>query len=55
MAIGPISAGVVADHYGIMSAFYFLAATIIVANLLIFVTPVGLAPAMGKQVEIKPA
>ena len=55
MAIGPISAGVVADHYGIMAAFYFLAATIIVANLLIFVTPVGLAPPMGRQVEIKPA
>ena len=42
MAIGPISAGVVADHYGIMAAFYFLAGTIIVANLLIFVTPAGL-------------
>ena len=39
MAIGPVTAGVVADHYGIMSAFYFLAGTIIIANLLIFVTP----------------
>ena len=38
-AIGPISAGLLADHYGIMAAFYFLAATIVVANLLIFVTP----------------
>lgn len=55
MAIGPISAGVVADHYGIMAAFYFLAGTIIIANLLIFVTPVGLVPATGKQMEIKPA
>ncbi len=42
MAIGPITAGVIADHYGIMAAFYFLAGTIIVANLLIFVTPAGL-------------
>jgi MFS transporter, FSR family, fosmidomycin resistance protein len=42
MAIGPISAGIVADHYGIMAAFYFLAATIVVANLMIFITPVGL-------------
>ena len=40
-AIGPICAGILADHYGIMAAFYFLAATIIVANLLIFVTPSG--------------
>jgi hypothetical protein len=32
---------VLADHYGIMSAFYFLAATIIVANLMIFITPAG--------------
>ena len=42
MAIGPITAGIIADHYGIMAAFYFLAGTIIVANLLIFVTPAGL-------------
>jgi FSR family fosmidomycin resistance protein-like MFS transporter len=41
-AIGPISAGIVADHYGLMSAFYFLAVTIIIANLMIFVTPAGL-------------
>lgn len=38
-AIGPICAGLLADRYGIMAAFYFLAATIIVANLMIFVTP----------------
>jgi MFS family permease len=41
-AIGPISAGIVADHYGLMAAFYFLAGTIVVANLMIFVTPAGL-------------
>jgi MFS family permease len=41
-AIGPISAGIVADHYGIMSAFYFLAGTIIIANLMVFITPAGL-------------
>jgi len=38
-AVGPICAGVLADHFGIMAAFYFLAGTIIVANLMIFVTP----------------
>jgi hypothetical protein len=32
---------VLADHFGIMAAFYFLAGTILVANLLIFVTPSG--------------
>ena len=42
-AVGPICAGVLADHYGIMAAFYFLAGTIIVANLMIFVTPSGAA------------
>ena len=41
-AVGPICAGVLADHYGIMAAFYFLAVTIIIANLLIFLTPAGL-------------
>jgi MFS family permease len=38
-AIGPIAAGMLADRFGIMSAFYFLAATIVVANLMIFITP----------------
>ncbi len=42
MALGPVSAGIIADHYGIMAAFYFLAGTIVVANLLVFVTPSGL-------------
>jgi MFS family permease len=41
-AIGPVSAGIVADHYGLMGAFYFLAVTIVIANLMIFVTPAGL-------------
>jgi FSR family fosmidomycin resistance protein-like MFS transporter len=41
-ALGPISAGIVADHFGIMAAFYFLAGTIVLANLMIFITPAGL-------------
>jgi FSR family fosmidomycin resistance protein-like MFS transporter len=41
-AFGPVSAGIVADHYGIMAAFYFLAGTIIIANLMIFITPAWL-------------
>jgi MFS family permease len=38
--IGPGLGGLLADHYGIMSVFYFLAATIIVANLFVFFVPV---------------
>jgi MFS family permease len=49
MALGPLSAGIIADHYGIMAAFYFLAGTIVVANLLVFVTPAGLAPSDKNQ------
>jgi len=41
-AVGPLSAGIIADHFGIMAAFYFLAGTIVVANLMIFITPAGL-------------
>jgi MFS family permease len=41
-AVGPVSAGIVADHYGLMGAFYFLAATIVIANFLVFITPAGL-------------
>jgi MFS family permease len=41
-AVGPVSAGIVADHYGLMAAFYFLAITIVIANFLVFVTPAGL-------------
>jgi MFS family permease len=41
-ALGPVTAGIIADHYGIMAAFYFLAGTIILANLMIFFTPASL-------------
>jgi FSR family fosmidomycin resistance protein-like MFS transporter len=40
--VGPLSAGIVADHYGLMGAFYFLATTIVIANFLVFLTPAGL-------------
>ena len=39
-ASGPFIGGLIADTYGIMMVFYFLAATIVVANLFIFVTPI---------------
>lgn len=38
-SIGPIVGGLLADRYGLMSIFYFLAFTIIVANLFIFLVP----------------
>lgn len=38
-ALAPIIGGVVADGYGLMAAFYFLAATILLANLMVFFIP----------------
>jgi MFS family permease len=38
-AIGPAVGGVIADQYGLMSTFYFLAITIVIANMFIFFTP----------------
>src|SRR5262252_8748098 len=45
-AIGPLIGGLIADHYGIIATFYYLAATIVVANMFIFFTP--LTPAASK-------
>lgn len=39
-AIGPFVAGLVADHYGLSATFYFLAGTIVVANVFMLFTPV---------------
>ena len=38
-AIGPLVGGVIADRYGLIATFWFLAATIIVANLFILWMP----------------
>lgn len=38
-ALGPFLAGVVADHRGLPATFYFLAGTIVIANLFVFWTP----------------
>jgi len=38
--IGPIVCGLIADRYGLPATFYFLVGTIIVANMLIFFTPI---------------
>ena len=38
-AIGPLSGGILADHYGLNVVFLFLAGTIVIANLFVFFTP----------------
>jgi MFS family permease len=38
-AIGPFLAGTVADRHGLIATFYFLAATIVIANLFVIFTP----------------
>ena len=38
--LGPIVCGLIADRYGLLATFYFLVGTILVANMLIFFTPV---------------
>jgi MFS family permease len=38
-ALGPYLAGLVADRHGLSATFYFLAATIVVANIFVFWTP----------------
>src|SRR5258706_12497519 len=38
-ALGPLFGGMIADHYGLLATFYFLAVTIVVANVLVFCNP----------------
>jgi MFS transporter, FSR family, fosmidomycin resistance protein len=38
-AVGPLLAGLVADRHGLLATFYFLAATIVVANLFVLFIP----------------
>jgi MFS family permease len=38
-AIAPVLGGIVADRYGLLSAFYLLAATIILANIMVIWIP----------------
>jgi MFS transporter, FSR family, fosmidomycin resistance protein len=38
-AVGPLLAGMVADRQGLLSTFYFLAATIVIANVFVVFTP----------------
>jgi MFS family permease len=38
-AIGPFISGMIADHYGLIGTFYFLAGTIVLANMFVLFTP----------------
>jgi MFS family permease len=44
-SIGPVVGGSLADHFGLMSTFTFLAGTIVFANLFIFFVPKQLVAA----------
>ncbi|MDB5746663.1 MAG: sauU [Massilia sp.] len=50
-SIGPLVGGMLADRYGIMSTFWFLAGVIVVANLFIFLIPVSEARAAPSGVR----
>jgi MFS family permease len=39
VAMGPFCGGLLADHFGLIAVFYFLACTIVAANMFIFLTP----------------
>ncbi len=43
-AIGPITGGLLADNFGLIATFYFLAFTIVAANMFIFFTPAPAEP-----------
>ena len=38
-AVGPLLAGMVADSHGLLATFYFLAATIVIANVFVLFIP----------------
>jgi MFS transporter, FSR family, fosmidomycin resistance protein len=43
-ALGPVTGGMLADHFGLIATFYFLAFTIVAANMFIFFTPAPSEP-----------
>jgi predicted MFS family arabinose efflux permease len=48
-ASGPFLGGLIADRYGLWAVFYFLACTIVFANLFVFAAPVGLQQRFAGQ------
>jgi hypothetical protein len=53
--LGPIICGMIADRYGLLTTFYFLVGTIIVANMLIFFTPIADTRAVKARFAGQPA
>ena len=49
--ISPAFFGMIADAHGLYAAFYAMAATIVLANLLVFFIPAGGAPAQGSATK----
>jgi MFS family permease len=43
-ALGPVTGGMLADHFGLIATFYFLAFTIVAANIFILFTPAPSEP-----------
>ena len=39
-ALGPLIGGLIADRYGLIATFYFLAFTVVIANVFVFFTPI---------------
>ncbi|GAX91348.1 MFS transporter [Effusibacillus lacus] len=48
-SISPLLGGMIADQYGLYATFYFVAATIVIANLLIFFMPDDSGPNIHKS------
>ncbi len=48
-SMGPLICGLIADRYGLLATFYFLVGTIIVANMLVFFTPIPERPQAQKH------
>jgi MFS family permease len=46
-SVGPLIGGLIADSYGLGATFYFLAGTIICANMFILLMPKGEAAAVS--------
>ena len=53
-ASGPFICGLIADRYGLLSTFYFMAATIVLANMFVFFIP-DMGKPDGGKVAAKPA
>jgi MFS family permease len=48
-SVAPLIAGIIADRHGLLATFWFLAGTIVVANLFIFAMPGGQTPPSARS------